>query len=740
MTALSPYSIPPLFSSICFILLGIFVFLKNNKSKINISFLFLCFVTFWWQFSWFVLFNFNTASYSTDIVNFIVKIGYSGIVLIPVIFFHFFVFLLKSNKRVDKFLLYFSYLITIAFEAAIWFTDFFVKGFYIYHWGFYPKAGFFHIVYLFFLATLASRVFYFSLLYLRDKKTIGSYGYYQIKYVLLALLFYVLSASDFIVNYGYGFYPVGFIFILAFLIIFAYAIVRYRLMDIRLVVRKSTIFTALVVFLACIYSSLAFLFSRLFENAFGTQSRLVISLIVSIFVVVGFQPLKLFVQNVTKRFLFKEEYDPQSVVAELADVLASSLELKHLFSSVNSIIDKTLHPISAATSLLDKKKGGYILAYKSGFSPEVAKKLNFDAKDPLVAYFKVDKNVIVLQELRRKVETGYLAETDKIKKLISTLEATASEVFLPLISKENIIGITFLGAKKSGDVYTAEDIRLLEIGASQAAVAIENSLMYEAAKNFNVTLTKEVEKATRELRLANTRLKKLDETKSEFISIASHQLRTPLTVIKGYISMMLEGSFGQLTDQAVESLHKVYESNQRLINLVEDLLNISRIESGRIQYNMADYGLDDLAASVVDELANNAKNKKLYLKLDKPDKPLPKVKMDTDKLRQVLMNMVDNAIKYTTKGGIRVSVYQEGRNLVLKVIDTGMGIDPVDLPNLFQKFSRGQGMSKVHTEGVGLGLYVAKQMLEAHGGKIWAESKGKDLGSAFCITIPIKKS
>jgi len=235
-----------------------------------------------------------------------------------------------------------------------------------------------------------------------------------------------------------------------------------------------------------------------------------------------------------------------------------------------------------------------------------------------------------------------------------------------------------------------------------------------------------------------TREKELDQAKSDFISIASHQLRTPLTVIKGYVSMILEGSFGQVASQQKEQLTKVYEANERLINLVQDLLDVSRIESGKMQFVFTPNDLNTLVASVVEELKTTADSKKLYLKFQTL-KTLPKIKIDPEKLRQVIMNLIDNAIKYTVAGGVEISLVKRENKVRFIVADTGMGIKGEDMPQLFKKYSRGSKINDKSVSGTGLGLYVGKIIVEAHGGKIWAESEGEGKGSKFCFELPISK-
>jgi len=242
-----------------------------------------------------------------------------------------------------------------------------------------------------------------------------------------------------------------------------------------------------------------------------------------------------------------------------------------------------------------------------------------------------------------------------------------------------------------------------------------------------------------ELEVANERLKQLDQAKSDFISIASHQLRTPLTVIKGYISMIMDGNFGAITTTISDSLNKVYISNQRLINLVEDLLNISRIESGRLQVVMENKQLEDLVASVCDELEHSAEKKGLKFEFIKPATKFPAVRMDEEKMRQVVMNLIDNSIKYTPKGSVTVSLKLQADNILFCVSDSGLGVRAEDMPNLFKKFSRGTGMSLIHTEGTGLGLYVVKQIVKIHGGRTWIESAGEFKGSKFYFEMPFVK-
>ncbi|MFW6026245.1 MAG: sensor histidine kinase [Candidatus Woesearchaeota archaeon] len=245
------------------------------------------------------------------------------------------------------------------------------------------------------------------------------------------------------------------------------------------------------------------------------------------------------------------------------------------------------------------------------------------------------------------------------------------------------------------------------------------------------------------LKEANEKLKKLDKAKSEFISIASHQLRTPLTAIKGYLSMIAEGSYGEVSKEAKEKMESVLGSSERLINLVNDLLNLSRIESGKIDMDFQNINLNEFIKESIKELEIVAEDEDLYLEFDSESKLSAKI--DPDRMRQVVLNIIDNAIKYTKEGGITVSLKKQelesGKDSALiKIKDTGEGMTQKDIDSIFESFSRGSAGDLMHNEGAGLGLYIAKKFVDMHNGSIWIKSEGKGRGTCFYIELPLEQS
>lgn len=271
------------------------------------------------------------------------------------------------------------------------------------------------------------------------------------------------------------------------------------------------------------------------------------------------------------------------------------------------------------------------------------------------------------------------------------------------------------------------------------ALAVVFGYVLVRSVKLEIQRKEELQRMTEELAVANDNLRKLDNAKSEFISIASHQLRTPLTAIKGYLSLLLEGSYGKIKPDHKDVINKVYQSNERLINLVEELLNLSRIESGRMEYDYVKVDILEVCQELCDTFILRAREKGLELKLENPREKMPEVMTDKGKIREIISNLVDNAIKYTLKGGVKIAISLENNFVRVSIVDSGIGVPKSDLPFLFQKFSRGKDISRLNTSGTGLGLHVGKTMIESMGGTIGVDSEGEGKGSTFWVEVPVDR-
>jgi len=248
----------------------------------------------------------------------------------------------------------------------------------------------------------------------------------------------------------------------------------------------------------------------------------------------------------------------------------------------------------------------------------------------------------------------------------------------------------------------------------------------------------QIQVLAQKLEEANKQLKRLDEAKTNFMNIAAHQLRTPISGIKGYLSMLLEGDYGELQDQQKKVMENNLKAADRMINLVDVFLDVSKIEVGRLKLTKEEVQPEDLIFGVIEQLSNLAKKKGLFLKFIRPRKRLSKLLVDPDKIHNVIINLTDNAIKYTEKGGITVLAEEKDNKVYVHVKDTGIGIPKKEVSTLFQKFSRGR-RAVINPSGSGLGLFIVKQLVEAHGGKAWVESEGEGKGSTFSFSLPTTK-
>ena len=241
-----------------------------------------------------------------------------------------------------------------------------------------------------------------------------------------------------------------------------------------------------------------------------------------------------------------------------------------------------------------------------------------------------------------------------------------------------------------------------------------------------------------ELSRANEKLQQLDEVKSNFISVVAHQLRTPLSGIKWTLSMLLNGDMGLLNNDQKTFLMKSYESNTRMITLVNDMLVADGIQSGRVHYGFKHTDIIDLMDNVLFDVNPVASKKNISIKYKSKFENLPQVYVDPETMRAVVQNLLENAIKYTIEGGkIMIDVENDGNNLTISIADNGIGIPNEQQKNVFNKFFRASNAIKQETDGSGLGLFIAKSIVEKNGGRIWFESS-EGQGSTFYFTLPLQ--
>ncbi len=708
------------FCAIFVLLLGVLIFRRNRTSVLHSIFFLSTICIAIWTFGTFMMFE---SCDCRSLAIFWDRFLYIGAMFIAPLWLHF-SYLFTNKKKGRRILVPLAYFITTVFAVLDW-TDYFVKDLFLYKWGCHTIAQPLHHIWLIFYSLI---IFLLIInLYSYYKKTTGLKKS-QTKYILLSFFFLSFSLSEMLPAYKISVYPLGYLMPVVFVTILAYAITRYRLFDIRVVVRRGTVYGLSLGVAGGLGVLLVWLVSRYLGEKITGLLLLVDSVAILLSISVFF-PIKSFFEKLANKYLFASLYDTRRKIEELTQALPKIFYLDDIVNLIYKTINETLHIERFGVIVKEPGEENLIVLKKKPDSLVIS-----PFKESLFYFLKKLKQTILLQE----IEIILLSpeEKEKLKKILSKSKIS---MVLPLVSKGEIYGMILLGEKASGDAFTVQDIRLLENLALQASISIENGLLFRKTQRFAEELKIKVAQATKDLRAANAELKRLDQAKSEFLRIVSHQLRTPMTILRWYAKALLRGDYGKLNKKQLEVANDIYQATLRQIKLIGSFLDVAHIEAGKITVRKEKGNIEELVNDVVSELKVLAEKMGIYLKVEKPKKEVPEFYFDYEKTREVLRNIVDNAIKYIEKGGATVGFkYDEKKKEVLVYVkDTGIGFSPEEKKKLFMKFSRLRN-NKVNPWGSGLGLYICKRLIEVQGGKIWAESPGKGKGSTFYFTLPVK--
>ncbi|HET9850206.1 MAG TPA: ATP-binding protein [Candidatus Saccharimonadales bacterium] len=485
----------------------------------------------------------------------------------------------------------------------------------------------------------------------------------------------------------------------------AYSMVKHRLFDIKFFVVRAVAYLVTILTLAAIFAAPSVLFTSYLINAPLPGRALWLLTALTILIAVLYQPLRTYFNRVTNKLFYRDYYEPQEVLNRLTNVLVGSLNLQFIKDKTSAVLMEALRP-------------DYIRFLMSAESDEQTAEL-------LSALRLAKKEIIIADEL---------SQPDK-SKLYKAMDKEKIAIAVKLRTTREDLGFILLGYKQSGSFYSKSDQQVLGIASDSIAIALQNALRFREIQKFNLTLTAKVEAATAELKKANQRLKALDQTKDEFISMASHQLRTPLTTIKGYLSMVLEGDAGPVKDSQRAMLEQAFNSSSRMVYLIADLLNVSRLQSGKFVITNKPTDLSKVVEGEIAQLKDQAANRQVSLTYQKPEN-WPQMNLDEDKIRQVVMNFLDNALYYTPAGGsVTAQLSASPKEVTYTVTDTGVGVPKNVQHHLFSKFYRAENARKMRPDGTGLGLYMAKKVITAQGGAIIFKST-EGQGSTFGFSLP----
>lgn len=504
----------------------------------------------------------------------------------------------------------------------------------------------------------------------------------------------------------------------------AYSLVKQGLFDLRAVVVRAVAYVLSMGLLVISAGGIVLIVSLLLAgDELGLEQAILISFI-SIVIASVYQPIIRWFNRVTNRLFYRDAYSPQVLIDELNKILVSTIELREMLKEVSQLVASTLRTDLCFFTLHNREGAAIVVgAARGGLSQQERVELQKIIKanrDPFVIVEELDHS-------RRQLKAA--------------LEGHRANLILPMIDAKHgfrITGYMALGEKKNGSTYNHQDIEVLTIIANELVIATQNAMRFEEIQGFNLTLQERVDEKTKKLRKTNERLRVLDQTKDDFISMASHQLRTPLTSVKGYVSMVLDGDGGAINETQRKLLNQSFISAQRMTYLISDLLNVSRLRTGKFIIETMPTDLDKVIGEELDQLQETVRSRGLELEYHHPEH-FPVLMLDETKLRQVIMNFVDNAIYYTPSGG-RIDVYltEKPESIEFTVVDTGIGVPKHEQHHLFTKFYRAKNAKSARPDGTGLGIFMAKKVIIAQGGAvIFKSTEGK--GSTFGFTFPKAK-
>jgi K+-sensing histidine kinase KdpD len=474
----------------------------------------------------------------------------------------------------------------------------------------------------------------------------------------------------------------------------AYSIFKFKLLDIRLVVARSIAHSSLLVVLGFIYSGGIFFISSFFYREKISAVVIITSAIISLIIAFSFQAFLPLIEKITDRFFYKGKYDSDKLLYDLTLIMASTLRLQEMASGLLNKILQTMHIDRGAFVLIDKKRIYHLT------SEGYAKRPKFSEED--LEAFIAQSRIAIFDELPE----------NSLKETMRRLEIG---LIIPLRTQTEFEDVLILGEKLSGQPYTAQDIKLLEIFSSEVAITIANVSGFE-------------------------KLLRLDELKSEFVTVVSHQLRTPLAAARWNFELLLEEAFGQLPDKINNVIKDIYQTLMALNKGLNNLMSVLEIEEGKVIIRRDEVEINqDIIDEAIKNLTKEIQDKNIIIKRRFSVKR--NIFIDRQKITKIFEILIDNAVRYSPVGStVTITTAwnkEEGKeDLLVSVEDEGIGVEAENRELVVQKFFRGEEAKKMSPSGFGLSLFAARSYIEFYGGRLWVENK-KGPGSIFKFCFPL---
>jgi len=700
----TPYSIPPLLAGTIIFASGLWTVFKNPRATTNRLFGLLCLALCFWLFGIFMVYS---STHETEAL-FWGKIIYVGVVFIPAVFSQFCTNFLRSKREKNLTLL--NYFISTLFALLIP-TSYLINGQYKFFWGYYPRAGLLHplfLVYFLWVTSLSLRKLYRGYQANEGQSELEAT---RIKFAFLAFTVGYAACIDFVQSYGIEFYPMGYLFVTLMAMIICYAILKFQVMDIAPAGTRTHALPYGYALMLIPFYIVVLMLVRLFT---GSTQYLLAGILVALFLI--FSGILVNLQRITEKavekILFRKTYDAYETLSAFSKALVKILDLKTLSEEIERTLVTVLGVETVTLYLFDKEKDVYAPVSTYGPDPRTGGRIRLAADEELPRYLAMGQAILVREEME------HFSRTEEQRALIDALRRVKADVCIPFVNKNALIGFCVLGPRSTPQMYSDQDLRLLTMLAQAAAIALDNAMLYEELKRSESIVRR------------TDRLRSLETIAGGF----AHEVRNPLTSIKTFIQLTPERKddpefIGQFSTVVAEDV-------ARIERLIQEILDYARYMQPKFQED----DINVIVESCLYFVRFKADSKAALVKKDLAA-DLPSVLLDRQQIKQVLLNLFINAIEaMDDRGGQlivrthRLSKTPEDTWVQIEVTDTGCGIAPVDLEHIFDPFYTTKHESQEH-EGTGLGLTIAHQIVQEHGGHIEVKS-APGRGTTFLVNLP----
>ena len=637
---------------------------------------------------------------------------HTGVIALPAFYYHFVLIFLESTTRHRR-SLFVAYTLALVFSVInLSGSTLFMHGVKSTYWGWAPATGIlytpFFVYFNFFLIYGLSHLIRVykdvDSSFRRNRATLILLG------TLVSLVGGVIDFARFIlarfIPAADLVYPMGIPANMVFALMLGTSIVRYRLFDVNVAVKKSAVYLLVWGVLTSVLVAAESYAD--WDNVNPLWVILPLGFVMTMLV----SPVGQRLEESIERVMFSRRRGCYETLLDLSKRMGAILDFGRLMETLVHGLVRGVPLTHCVLMIYDAQRSAFAVYREDASVSERGAVAPIRIDSRIVQWLNQTGRVLVKEEAKLNPEIAAYFESAE-----NELDAINAALIVPLKIEGKLTGILLVGEKLSGDIFDDQELEVLAVLANQVAISLENARLYE------------------ELSETNAELMQASRLKSQFLASMSHELRTPLNSIIGFSKVLLNRFDGELTERQETYIRSVHNSGAHLLQLINGILDFSRIEAGKLEMVSEEVDLHELIDECIESSMPLARGKHMKVEKNVPLE-LPPLSGDRTKIKQILLNLLSNAIKFTGQGRVLVSVVPEPDAIRVSVADTGIGIREDDLARLFEPFQQLDNPVVRSAGGTGLGLAISKKFVELHGGRIWAESR-ENQGSTFHFTIPL---